>query len=383
MEPGAPLRVAHVITGLSTGGAEMMLYKLVASMDREAFHSIVISLRDKGTIGARIEALGGPVHTLGCSPGRFGVSALLRLRSILERNNVGLVQAWMYHSNVAATAACMLARHRCPIIWNIRQSRDDSIPIRLNTALVIRIGSIVSSFPTRIVYNSRVSAEQHRARGYAAERSVVIANGFDCTIFKPNLRARDQLREELGLSNDTVLIGMVARYHPMKDHANFLRAAAILSRTIPKAQFVLVGNGVNPANAEIKRQARTDGLADRVHLLGEREDIAHITAGLDLFCLSSAGCEGFPNAVGEAMACGVPCVVTNVGDAAVVVGDTGSVVPPRDPAALAAAWARLIEAGHSDRRRMGAIARQRILDNFSLPRIADLYENLYRDAVQG
>jgi len=366
-----------------TGGAEMMLYKLFSAMDRDDFPSIVISLRDKGTIGARIEALGVPVYTLGCSPGRFGISALWRLRGVLSRNKISLVQAWMYHANIAATATCLFGRYSCPVIWNIRQSLDDSLPTKSGTAMVIRIGAILSKLPARIVYNSKVSAGQHRARGYASERAVIIGNGFDCTVFTPDAGAKGRLRKELGLSTDTLLIGMVARYHPMKDHSNFLRAAAILSRTFPQAHYVLVGHGVSWSNLELELQIKAAGLGGQVHLLGERDDIASITAGLDIAGLSSAGCEGFPNAVGEAMACGVPCVVTDVGDSASVVGDAAMIVAPRDSIALAAAWARLIEVGADERLRLGASARLRIVENFDLPRIASAYGDLYRTVVAG
>ena len=360
----------------------MMLYKLLAAIDQDAFRSIVISLQDKGTIGARIEALGIPVYTLDARPGWSTPFFLLRLRALLVRNEISLVQAWMSHANIAATLACALGRYRRPVIWNIRQSLDNSLRAKRSTALIIRMGSALSRFPARIVYNSRVSAEQHGSRGYARDKTIIIANGFDCNVFKADADARNRLREQLALSADSVLIGMVARYAPMKDHANFLRAADILSATYPQARFVLVGNGITKENAELTQLIRAAGVCDKVHLLGERGDIPDITAGLDIASLSSAGWEGFPNVVGEAMACGIPCVVTDVGDTAWVAGATATIVPPKDPLGLAAGWARLIEAGPGNRRRIGAVARKRILDYFSLPRIAADYENLYREVAK-
>jgi glycosyltransferase involved in cell wall biosynthesis len=173
---------------------------------------------------------------------------------------------------------------------------------------------------------------------------------------------------------------MVARYHAMKDHGSFLAAAEILSRAHPSVLFALVGEGMSPANTELACRIESHGLHDRVLLLGPRSDIATVTAAFDIAALSSVN-EGFPNAVGEAMSCGVPCVVTDVGDAALIIGDSGLIVQPGDPAAMSAAWSELLVMGNTARHALGLRARQRIVDHFSIDAVARQYERLFEEVV--
>jgi len=178
-----------------------------------------------------------------------------------------------------------------------------------------------------------------------------------------------------------VVFGHVARFDPMKDHAGLLRAAAALVAARPQARLVLIGQGVDGANPALARAVAEYGLAGHAHLLGPRPDVAAWTAGFDV-AVSSSVSEGFPNVVGEAMACGVPCLVTDVGDSALVVGDAGRVVPPADAAALAAAAAALVDLGEDGRRRLGAAARARVAAEFGLPVVIGRYEAFYRDLAR-
>lgn len=374
-------RIIHLITGLSTGGAEMMLYKLLSATDRTRFDPIVVSLMDRGTLGERLEALGLPVYTVGMVPGCPTLAALWRLIRLVRRLQPDLIQGWMYHGNLAALFASGFSPGRIPVLWNIRQSLYDIKTEKRMTAILIRLGARLSSRPARIIYNARVSARQHELLGYAADRRRVIPNGFDCDRFKPSENARLKLRRLLGLEDETLLIGHIARWHPMKDHANFMRAAARLAARRPDVHFVLAGRGVDETNSALMKMIQEAGLVGQVHLLGERSDVVEVTAGLDIASLSSAWGEGFPNVVGEAMACGVPCVVTDVGDSAWVVGDTGMVVPPRDAEALAGAWAALIEMWPEGRVRLGRAAHQRVVTKFSLVQIVRQYEALYLDVL--
>jgi glycosyltransferase involved in cell wall biosynthesis len=210
-----------------------------------------------------------------------------------------------------------------------------------------------------------VSANQHEAIGYRADRRSVIPNGFDCERFQPDTGARASVRAELGLDEETPLIGLIARYHPMKDHANFLAAARLVLKQEPTAHFLLAGPCVEVSTKELSTLVSTLGLQGRIHLLGERSDIPRLTAALDIACSSSAWGEGFPNVIGEAMACGVPCVVTDVGDSAWIVGETGFVVSPKSPQELAESLQKAIgleEENKLDRE----MIRQRIIDSFSL-----------------
>jgi glycosyltransferase involved in cell wall biosynthesis len=233
-----------------------------------------------------------------------------------------------------------------------------------------------------VIYASRVSADQHETLGFATDRTTVIPNGFDCEEFKPSTRARIALREELAVGDDTILIGLMGRFHAQKDHRTFLQAARLLSEAKEGLHFVLAGRGVDPQNRELAQLIERFRLNGRAHLLGERRDMPDLTAALDIATSTSSFGESFPNVIGEAMACGVPCVVSDVGHSAAIVGDTGHVVSPRDPAALSAAWLSLLDMGAAARVELGAAARQRILSKFSLGQVVRQYEAAYDDALR-
>ena len=372
-----PRRVVFMITGLNTGGAEMMLLKLCSRLDRRRFAPSVISLSDKGIIGPRIEALGIPVYALGMRPSRPSLTGLLRLRKVIGALRPNLIQGWMYHGNLAAS----LVAGRGAVIWGIRQSFYGLDKERVLTRWVIRLGALMSRYPRAIAYNSRTSASQHEAFGFDASRTRIIPNGFDTEVFCPDEDARLKMRQEFGLSDSAVLIGLIGRYHPMKDHRNFLNAAALLCRESSDVHFLLAGCEVNAANPALSTMIEELGLSNRVLLLGERKDTPQLNAALDIASSASAWGEGFANVVGEAMSCGVPCVVTNVGDSAWIVGDTGKVVPPCDPIVLASAWKSLMMLGRDGRQALGIRARQRVIEKFSLESVVKQYEDLYESLI--
>lgn len=374
--------VVHTITGLSTGGAEMMLFKLLRAMDRERFRPIVVSLIDKGTLGSRIEALGVPVHALGASTGMSVLAAVRALGRIVSSHSPGLVQAWMYHANLLSSLAVIASGSRVPVIWNIRASLDGFANEKRSTSVAIRAGAWLSRLPRGIVYNATSSARQHEAFGYLPKRTEVIPNGFDCAEFRPDPRAGDALRAELGLAPGDVLVGCLGRYHPMKDHANLLAAAAQAVRRDRRLHFVLAGTGVDRSNPGLAVPIAHHALGAHVHCLGERSDVPALTAGLDIACSASAWGEGFPNVIGEAMASGVPCVVTDTGDSARIVAHCGKVVPVRQPVALAEAILALASMDASRRAALGLAARSRIVEDFSIEAVARHYENYYRRFVR-
>jgi len=244
------------------------------------------------------------------------------------------------------------------------------------SAVLLRALARLSGWPDVVVANSKVGKAFHESLGYHPRRWAVIPNGFDVKRYRPDREARVRVRRELGCDPDTPLIGLIARYDPMKDHATFLRAASLLLRRQARARFALAGRGAEAENAVLAKTIKALGLGSAVHLLGERSDIPKIMAALDLLSMSSAFGEGSPNVVGEAMACGVPCVVTDVGDAARIVGETGKVVPPRSPEALADAWLALLALSADERARLGVAARRRIETSFALSEIVVQYEDL-------
>ena len=376
------MKILHVITGLSTGGAEMMLYKLLSGMNRERFEPVVISLTDRGTLGDRIESLGIPVHPINLKLGKSTPLSIWCLIRTLRQIQPDLIQGWMIHGNLAAQLASFSMPKKVPILWNIRHSalsKSDASPV---TLLLIKQLSYLSHLPARIIYNSKVGACDHENIGYNPNKTQVISNGFDTKLFKISLETRRRFRGELGLSEDVFLMGLIGRFHPMKDHSNFLQAAKKLLETKPNVQFVLAGKEVNWDNLLLRRLILELEITNQVHLLGERADIPYITAALDIATSASYG-EGFPNVIGEAMSCGVPCVVTDVGDSAWIVGNTGQVVQPRNPEALCAGWLKLIEMGVEARRDLGAKARQRIEELFSIESIVQQYERLYQQVIDG
>jgi glycosyltransferase involved in cell wall biosynthesis len=370
-------KITFIITGLATGGAEMMLLKLLSRLNSSQFEPTVISLAHRGEIAPKIESSGIPVYFIDMKPGQFSFSGFLRLIRLLRELKPDLFQGWMYHGNLVAFFSNFFLQKRVPIVWNIRQSVYDLRDDKRSTAKIIQIGAWFSKRTTKIIYNAKISARQHESLGYIKEHTVIIPNGFDTVLFKPSNESRLLFRKELNLSDDTFLIGLIGRYHPMKDHANFFQAAADLLTTHPNVHFVLAGTRIEATNPDLLKVVSELCLINVVHLLGKRNDLPYITASLDVASSSSSYGEGFPNVVGEAMSCCVPSVVTDVGDSAWIVSDTGKVVPPRNHIALANAWRELIEIGTENRWLLGEKARQRIIENFSLDAIVRQYEMLY------
>ena len=373
------LKVLHVISSLSLGGAETMLYKLLSRLDQSRFPSAVVSLTPTGGVGARIAGLGIAVESLRMKRGLPSPVALGRLGNVLRRMRPDIVQGWMYHGNVAAWLGRATHAGATPLICSIRHSLADLGGEKRTTRWMIRLGARVSRSSTAVIYNSDAAARQHEALGYMKDRTVVIPNGFDVETFRPDAGARASLRKELGLGPDTVLIGLIGRYHPVKNHADFIRGGDFLKNT--QVHFVMAGSGVDPRNEELTRQIRVTDLQDRVHLLGERDDMPRVHAALDI-ATSASTTEAFPNVIGEAMACAVPCVVTDVGDSAGVVGDTGVVVPPKDPERLAGGWDRLLSVSRAERTQLGQRARRRIEEHYSLTNVVRQYERLYETTLE-
>ncbi len=374
------MKVAHVITGLFTGGAEIMLYKLLSLLDRTEFETEVVSLAHVGPIGEEIRGLGIRVRSLGMRPEMPNPLGIGRLATWLRRSRADVLQTWMYHADLVGGFAAKLGG-KIPVIWNVRRGSPGSGSAKCATWLTAKMCARFSrALPARIVCCSHAAQESHVRFGYAADRMVVIPNGFDLDRFKPDPEARLSVRRELGVLDDTPLIGLVARFRPEKDHQTFIRAASMVRDFFPEARFLLCGAGVVWHNPALRDSIVGAGIRDRCHLLGERTDIHRIHCALDIACSSSHG-EGFSNTVGEAMACGVPCAVTDVGDSSMIVGDSGKVVPPRDAEALAAAWRQLLEIGPERRRRLGLAARSRIERHFSLPSVVARYQRLYEEVA--
>jgi len=372
-----PITVAHVIVGLDVGGAERFLLRLVgAHRDNPAYRHRVISLTTPGALAPRLEEMGVRVEALGMRTLLDAPRTGLRLRRILRRERPDVLQCWMYYADLlGGLAGRSLGMRR--ILWGIRNSHFESGGTRLKRAVRKTCALCSHVLPERIVCVADSARAVHAAAGYDASRMQVIHNGYDPAELVFSQKDRDRLRRQLGLGADDIAVCSLGRYSAAKDHAGFIEAAGIAARSHPRLRFLMVGRGLEPGNAEVARRIGATGLAERFLLLGERRDVAACLSAADVFCLHSRT-EGFPNVLGEAMCVGLPCVATDVGDARVLLGETGLLVPPGDPAALAAALRRMAGMDSCRRGRMGRLARQRVQAHFTLAHAVGKFEALYQ-----
>lgn len=322
--------------------------------------------------------LGVPVHALGLTP-MTAPMTLIKLTRLLKHLRTDVLQTWLYHADAAGTIAAYLAGvpH---IAWNIRGADFDPRAYRRSLSAIVRLLAMASSVPAVVVSNSYDGRAAHERLGYHPKRWEIIPNGVDSALFQPSDRARECMRRRLGLGSSSRIVGHLARYHPMKDHVTFLRAGALVTAARQDVHLIAAGRGVAD-NAGLVREIASLRLDRRITLLDEQAQPAEFLAACDVVALSSAYGEGFPNVVAEAMACGVPCVVTNVGDAARIVGDAGIVVEPRDPDSLARGILNYLSMGPAEGHAAADAARRRIVEHYSLDRAIAHYESLYREIV--
>jgi glycosyltransferase involved in cell wall biosynthesis len=371
------MKVVHVITGLKTGGAEVMLLRLLKQLQGSDYDPYVVGLTGPGEISEQLQALGIPVEALAMRRGMPNPATVLKVARILRRVRPDVVQTWMYHADLTGGLAARAAGNP-PVAWGLHSGNLSSSIIKRHTLMTVRACARLSSrVPAAIVSCAESTRQQHLEFGYAADKMLVIPNGFDLGAFRPDPAARVAVRRELGLAETDRLVGIVARFHPQKDHRTFVETAGIVAAHRGDTHFVFSGENLTWDNADLVTWIDDAGIRSRCHLLGRRSDVARIQASLDVGCLSSRGGEAMPLTIGEAMACGVPCAVTDVGDAALLVGETGRVAPPRDPAALAAAIEALLALNPEERARAGEAARRRIAERYSLQSIADRYVALH------
>ncbi|WP_438444672.1 glycosyltransferase [Gorillibacterium sp. sgz5001074] len=360
----------------------MMLYKLLPKLNTE-FECVVITMISGGPVKDKIEALGIEVQELGMSRSIRSITSVLKLIRLLNKIEPDLIQAWMYHANVLASLIAPFLKKRVTVVWNVRGSHYRLKEEKWTTALTVWLSAKLSRYPKAIINNSNDSAKMHTEfLKYPNEKTRLIPNGFYTDRFIPSDAARKQIRVELGVTEDAVLIGLISRYDVVKDHANFFAAAERLKRhpAAGKIYFLFAGRGMDHDNQIVSSLVEKHGLKDSVFLLGEREDMEKVIASLSISCNSSYK-ENFPNVIGESMSCGIPCVVTNVGDSAWIVGDTGLVVPPKDSEQLASALTQLVLMEETARSNLGRRARDRIVEHYSMDGVGRMYRNLYNELL--
>lgn len=361
--------VLHIITGLGTGGAERSLFNLLNGPLGDAYQHSVISLTTLGTYGAQLRAIGVEVTALDIkrAPWRFGL-----LRGLVRRQQPDIVQAWMYHGNLAASFACPSSAR---VVWNVRHGLEDFAGEKRTTRWAIQANKKLSARPDRVLFNAEIARRQHIKVGFAEENTQVIPNGFDTEAFRFDPHQRAELRQQLGIPATAHVIGYLGRFHPVKDHDSFLRAGLGALADRFDVHLVLAGDRVTYETPFFKERI-PEPLRSRVHLLGDRRDVSAVLSAMDIFAQSSR-VEGFPNVLGEAMSTGRACVATDVGDSAFVLDGAGLIVPPGDPVALEGGMRKFLTDPEL-RITSGAQARKRIETDFPLDITAQAYITLYR-----
>lgn len=373
-----PLRVLHVINSLTRGGAETVLFRL-ATYPSDVDHEVV-SLGAPEWYSSKLAAAGIPVHHLDCRSGTIGARDLLKLRRLIRASRADVVQTWMYRSNVVAGVAAKLA-HK-PVVWNIRTASFDRLP-RASRWIAYLGGRLARWVPDVVVNCSAHSEELHKSLGYGSAKGAVIPNGYDAAQFSPDEAKRAESRGGLGVDANAFLIGKIARWHPYKGFPILLKALGLARKRGVPFRAVLAGIGLSLENAELIRMIDANGLKGCVDLIGPRSDVPDIARALDLHIMASVT-EGFPNVVAETMLCATPNVATDVGDAALIVGDTGWIVPPGDAEAMADAIAaayrewKTSPGAWQERRRA---SRDRVHAEFQLERMVRRYEKVWSEVA--
>lgn len=375
------MRIAFIITGLSGDGAENMLFKLLKNLDRKQFQPMVISLSTLGDIGPRIQALNIPVVALDMNSNVPNPLKFLKLIWLLLKYHPDVVHTWMYHADLLGGLAARLAG--CSkVVWCIRHSDFAGAESKRSTILVFKACAMLSSvLPEKILSCSTRAKQMHVTAGYPDFKMQVIPNGFELDCYLPNTDARRSVKAELVLDNDALLVGLIGRYNPQKNHLGFIEAAANIHKINPNVHFLLAGRGVDVENKSLQYAIAKHGLQSNIHLLGRREDIPRLMASLDVLVSASSFGEAFPNVLGEAMACAIPCVVTDVGDSAEIVGNGGYVISPGDMEGLARNVLAILHATPAERGELKQRAYTRVAAEYEIGVVTRRYQDFYRTLV--
>lgn len=374
------MRVLHVIDGIGVGGAELVLIQLVERLEAQGVRNTILSLTPAGILRDRLIASGADLVEMKMTTGRLPWGSLRALVRAMRAARPDVIQGWMYHGNFAAMVLRDLALMRRPMLWSIHNTLEPKPPFSAVTRLAFGACRLMSFRPKFIVHVSQAAARQHAAAGFGASKAVVIPNGTDCGRFRASAGMREEVRAQLGLGDDVFVLGCFARWAPMKGHANLFEAVARLKAQGLKPHLLLAGTLMEVTNPELSALMRAAGVETDCTCLGERRDVDSLLTALDGLVLPSIHGEAFPMILGEAMACEIPCVATDVGDSALLLGDTGFIVPPADVGALTSALARLMRMAPEERASLGAAACLRVRERFSMDAMVSAYLDLYRSS---
>ncbi len=372
----ARTKVLHVITGLNVGGAETLLCRLIEQTDPARFEHSVVCLESRGTLAGRIEKSGARLDCLGMK-GAAGVpAAIWKLSRLIRRQKPDAMHTWMYHADFVGGLASKLAGGP-PVAWSLHHADLTPVGMKRSTRMVARALSWLSSrVPARIISCSNDSVKKHAEFGYDVSKADVIFNGADCERFHPDAAAAAAIRAELGIPVDALVIGKTSRFHSTKDWESYCEGVLLLQQRRPDVHVIGCGQGVNPDQPLFQSLLARSPRPENLHILGTRSDMPAIYAAMDLFVINSLA-EAFPLSLGEAFACGIPAVATDVGDCREILGTCGRMVPLSDPAALATAIDDLLSLPRETRLAMGAEARRRVETLYSFPATLRRYEQAY------
>ncbi len=360
-------RLTFLIRDLGYAGAQRQLVTLATGLPRDEFHISVLHFHP-GPLEEELRSAGiKTVHVR--KNGRWDLPAFfLRLLAAARTEQPDIVHSYLTESNVLGVLMKPFLRG-ARVVWGLRDSQTDAALWGFLGRLSFRLSRLLSHRADGIIANSAAGRDYYIAQGFPADRLTVIPNGIDVGRFAPDPDAGSRLRAAWRIAPETFLIGHVGRLNVMKDHATLLRATAMACDRHPDARLVCIGGGDPVYGAHLRRLAGELGLADKVSWQPARGDMTAAYNALDALVSSSSFGEGFPNVVAEAMSCGVPCVVTDVGDSAHLVGDACFAAPPSQPQALADALCRLLETDPAAMTELKARARARIVNTFSTPQL--------------
>jgi glycosyltransferase involved in cell wall biosynthesis len=365
------IRVIHLITSLGAGGAEGTLLRLAGELKNQQIEQTVVTLKSGGPREAELISMGVELHALGVNSFFSFIKGIFKFRKIARAYKPDVIQTWLYHADFMG----LLARpKRAKLVWNIRCAQQTIKDAGLSTYFLIRLLSLLSPLVDGVIFNSTSGRKWHKEIGYRPKSSTVILNGFDSQHWTPNCQNRKLFRERYAKHESPLFVGLIARYHPIKDHDCFLRAISIARQSIPQITAVLAGEGVTAENNHLRSLAHDLGLEGHVLFLGRRKDTKSIVQGLDC-CVLTSKSEGFPNVLGEAMLCGVPCVSTDVGDARDILDGLGPIAPSGVPDAVAAGIISTLRKTPKEMEFLAQSIRESIKSRYSMDALWGNYKN--------
>ena len=374
------MKILHVVTCLNTGGAEMQLCGLCERLQTLGFEQKVVSMLPEGALSSRIRSSGIECVHLDLRQDWPDPRRLRALRNEMTSFRPAVVHSWMYHACVYSSVASTCMRPEIPQIWSIHFSCLGFPGNSLSTMAAVAACRILShQKKIHIAYCAEAAKREHESRGFRKQRAVFIPNGYDSVKFRRRPELRDRIRTQLNIPEDATVIGLVARFEPIKDHAGFLEAAALARQgDSRKLVYVLCGGEIEESNATLMSLIEKNGLGSSVVLAGKRSDIESVYSAFDVLALSSRG-EAFPNVICEGMLSELPCISTDVGDCRTIIGDTGTIVPVGSPVALGQAIRNLAQLPEEERRRLGAKARERIIARYPMEAYLAKHISLYNE----